>query len=147
MHLRAIGRRGIGLGGRVAAVACIIYLGLGRPGTATNQTAPRYVSAIDSTERSSQLSGNDTQGPGRKVKHFPAARRISRRSIMRRIDLNDDGGSRRNQTTPTIVIVDLDWQIRRSGTMIATLVRPMPSFYCLLEQIRERARPISENQI
>jgi hypothetical protein len=66
---------------------------------------------------------------------------------MRRIDLNDDDGSRRNQTTPTIVIVDLDRRIRRSGTMIAAFVRPMPSFYCLLEQIRERAPPISENQI
>jgi hypothetical protein len=146
MHPRAISRRGIGFGGRVAAAACIIYLGLVFPAMAANRIAPVRVSAIDSARPSSQLLRKDTRGSRQKTKHFPAARRISRRSIVRRTDLSVDDRSR-NQTTLQFCIVDLDAVTLRVPEVTRRLRIRLRSFYCLQEHIRERAPPISENQI
>ena len=146
MHPRAIGRRGIGLGGRVAAAACIIYFGLVFQATAANRIALVRGSAIDSMGISSRLSPNNTPRSRQKTKHFPTARRISGRPTMRRIDLSVDDRSR-NQNTLQFCIVDLDAVTLRVPEVTRTLRIRLRSFYCLQEHIRERAPPILENQI
>lgn len=147
MHPRAIRRRGSGFSGRVAAAALIIYLGLVLPAAAANRSTQVRVLAIRSIGTSSQLARSDTPRSWQRTKHFSAARRLSWRSMMRRMDLSSDGESRKNQRPPSLLVADLAGLISRSAMIDDCLIRPVRSFYCLQEHIRERAPPILENPI
>ena len=147
MYPRAIGLRGVGFGGRIAAAACIIYFGLVSPAAAANRVPPVSATVLQAKGSASRFLPDDSRNAPQKAKHFPAARRISRRAAVRSIDLSSDRRCRESGSTPLLSVVDLVAFNSRTATTISRPIRPVQSSYCLQEHIRESARPISENKI
>jgi hypothetical protein len=143
MYPRAIGLRGVGFGGRIAAASCVIYFGLVFSARAIDRVPPVSTTVLEAKASASRFLPDDS----RKAKHFPAARRISRRATLRPTDLSGDSRCRESGSAPLLFVVDLVVFNSRTVTTIGRPVRPVQSSYCLQEQIRERAPPILENPI